>query len=75
MTHQWPRVRRQHDARRVLVALKALRFAPTSLREAAGLNVDCARASLAIVVERRNRSTLEPLPLRSRPFGLLADCL
>jgi hypothetical protein len=41
-----------------LIAIRALRSAPTSLREADGLDRDSARASLAVVVERRKKSTL-----------------
>jgi hypothetical protein len=37
----------------VLVAVKALRSASTSRREAGGLDGDSARARLAVVVERR----------------------
>jgi hypothetical protein len=52
MTHYMPRRSTPRDTRRVLVAVKARRYAPPSRCAADGPDGDSARAGLAVVVER-----------------------
>jgi hypothetical protein len=68
------RCRRSPDAgesRRVLVSVETLRFAPTPLRGAAGLDADCAPALRAAMGERPvgNAGPVGPMPLGGTPRG------